>query len=124
MRLKRNRMEEFFHRTAVPKKDKEGASYVEYGAPESFMAETWPGGGKAQIEMYGMRLPNIRNCRMEGNYCERAGLNGGVCFTLDGGPSFKAGDGICLYVRADQEPDYKIVAVYPYHFLTLELERM
>ena len=39
--------------------------------PALFQAEVWPGGGKLQAERYGIRLPNIRNLRLEGRYCEK-----------------------------------------------------
>ena len=34
------------------------------------------------------------------------------------------GDGICLYVRGSCGPDYKIIAIRPYRFLILELEKL
>lgn len=117
-------MQTYYHRAAIPKKDSEGGSYVEYGIPTSFEAEEWPGGGKRQTEMYGIRLPNIRNLRMEGGYSEKFSIDGMVKFGVDGGPSFAVGDGICLFTGEFGEPDYRIVAIYPYRFLTMELERI
>lgn len=89
-----------------------------------FRAEEWPAGGKLQAEMYGLRLPSIRNLRMEGDYTE---VSSSVCrigYQLEGGPLFCAGDGLCLFVSPDAEPDYKIIAIYPYRFLTLEVEKL
>ena len=37
---------------------------MEYGPAAAFQAEEWPAGGKVQAEMYGQRLPNIRNLRI------------------------------------------------------------
>ena len=124
MRLKQNRIQTFYHRTAEVKKDSEGGTYVEYGEPGEFEAEEWPGGGKMQAEMYGIRLPNIRNCRVNGGYKEVHEPGKALLYTVAGGPSFTVGDGICLYSGLDGEPDYRIVAIYPYRFLTLELERI
>lgn len=88
-----------------------------------FQAEEWPAGGKVQAEMYGLRLPGIRNLRMEGDYTEVSADFRQVGYRIEEGPLFCAGDGICLFVSPDAEPDYKIVAVYPYRFLTLEVEK-
>lgn len=123
MRLKQDRLAEYQHRKAIVVKDSEGGSYIEYGPAETITAEMWAGGGKMQAEMYGNRLPNIRNLRLQGSYRELPGQNGKVSYQLDNGPEVAAGDGICIYVAADQEPDYQIVAVYPYTYLTLEVEK-
>lgn len=124
MRLKQNRLKTFHHRAAIPKKTGEGGSYVEHGPAVEFKAEEWPAGGKIQAERYGIRLPNIRNIRIEGDYREFYSAEGTYGFKVESGPLFSVNDGICLHVPADSEPDYKIIAVYPYRFLTLEVERI
>lgn len=124
MRLKKNRLQTCYHRPAQNKKDGEGNSYVEYGSPHSLDAEVWPGGGKLQAEIYGQRLSYIRNCRIEGKYAIVGEPNGHIFYALDGGPELKEGDGFCLYVPGSHEPDYKIISIKPYRFLTLELERL
>lgn len=123
MRLKQSRLKTYYHRQAVPKKDKEGSSYIEFTSATSFQAEEWAAGGKAQAEMYGLRLPGIRNLRMEGDYMEVSAGGRRVGYQIEGGPLFCAGDGICFFVPPDAEPDYKIIAIYPYRFLTLEVEK-
>lgn len=124
MRLKRNRLGLYCHREAIAKKDNEGNSYLEYGEAHSFKAETWAAGGKFQSEMYGIRLPNIRNLRLDGVY-EEVGPGKKVSFQVTQGEtmfSIAVNDGICLY--SDDEPDYKVVAIYPYSHLTLEVEKL
>ena len=106
------------------KRDNEGNSYIEYDKANSFEAEEWPAGGKLQAERYGIRLPNIRNLRMEGEYEEVRTSNGKIGFALEHGPTFTVNDGICLHVSGDSKPDYRIIAIYPYRFLTLEVERI
>lgn len=123
MRLRQSRIKEYQHRPAIPKKDQEGGSYTEYGPASSFQAEEWPGGGKVQAEMYGQRLPNIRNLRIQGAYQEEPGA-GKVSYAIKDGPVITANDGICLNVPDDAEPDYRVEAVYPYRFLTLEVEKL
>ncbi len=122
MRLKRSRMQEYKHRAAEAKRDKEGSSYTEYAAPIPFQAEMWAAGGKLQTEMYGIRLPNIRNLRIDGGYKELPGPSGKIRYRLDCGAEISVNDGICIY--SDTEPDYKVVAIYPYRFLTLEVEKL
>lgn len=122
MRLRRNRLIECNHRRAIPVKDKEGVPTIEYGTPSSFFAEMWAGGGKLQAERYGIRLPNIRNLRLDGDYREIM-ENGEVRYEFDDGFSVSVNDGICIYSAPDQEPDYRVVAVYPYGHLVLEVER-
>lgn len=68
MRLKRNRLKTYSHRSAISKKDNEGNSYIEYGMPSSFEAEVWPASGKLQAEMYGQRVNHIQNCRINAGY--------------------------------------------------------
>ena len=113
------------HREALPQKDSEGGSYIIYGEEKhSFKAETWAAGGKLQSEMYGIRLPNIRNLRLDGVY-EEVGPGKKVSFQVTQGEtmfSIAVNDGICLY--SDDEPDYKVVAIYPYSHLTLEVEKL
>ena len=122
MRLKRNRLMTIHHRKAKTEKDSEGHVNVVYGSAVQLQAEMWPAGGKLQAEMYGIRLPNIRNLRVDGKYQEVC-RDGETCFLLEDGTVISAKDGICLYSRADEDPDYEVVAIRPYTYLTLEVER-
>ena len=124
MRQKRSRLRKYYHRGAIPQKDSEGSSYIEYGDPVAFMAEEWAAGGKLQAEMYGQRFPNIRNLRVMGEYRVMFTTGGPLGYQIENGPFFQSGDGVCLYVGPGGEPDYKIVAVYPYRLLTLEVEHI
>lgn len=125
MRLKQNRLSEYQHRKAILRKDAEGSSYTEYGSAVPIMAEMWAAGGKKQTEMYGNRLPNIRNLRLQGEFKEIPGENGKVCYQTDQGPIITVGDGICLYAgNGERNPDYQVIAIYPYWHLTLEVEKL
>nr|WP_288974972.1 hypothetical protein [uncultured Blautia sp.] len=123
MRLKRSRLGTYQIRKAILKRDAEGGGYIEYGPATPITAEMWAGGGKLQTEMYGSRLPNIRNLRLDGAYHEVPGINGKVTYRMKDGPEIAVGDGVCIYSAADQEPDYQIIAVYPYSHLILEVEK-
>lgn len=121
MRLKRNRLVELKHCPLEQKKDNEGGTYIEYGSAVPFQAEMWAAGGRIQSEMYGPRLPNIRNLRVDGTYTEQSGKNGKLSYTVAGGPTISVNDGICIN---GEQPDYKVIAIYPYRYLTLEVEKL
>lgn len=123
MRLKQSRLKLYSHRQAIPGKDNEGNSYTEYGLPSSFQAEVWPAGGKLQAEMYGQRVNNIKNVRISGNYDLMVSNHGDELY-LFADMAVCEGDGICLNVPEDHEPDYRIIAIRPYRYLTLEVERI
>lgn len=123
MRLKRNRLKQYHHRKAISKKDNEGNSYIEYGEAKPIIAEVWPAGGKLQAELYGQRLSYIRNCRLDGTYQTQTSEKGKVSYDFDSF-SIREGDGICLNVPGETDPDYKIIAIRPYRHLYMELEKM
>ena len=81
------------------------------------------GGGKVQAEMYGQRLPYIRNCRIDGKYHEEVAEDGRIGYCM-GDMVIHENDGICLNVCGSADPDYRIIAIRPYRFLTLELEQI
>ena len=122
MRMKRNRLMTVYHRKATTEKDAECHDNVVYGPAVKLEAEMWPAGGKMQAEMYGVRLPNIRNLRLDGAYQEVC-KDGAVRFQLENGPVITVKDGINLYTAAGTDPDYEVVAIRPYGHLTLEVER-
>lgn len=123
MRLKRSRLKRYHHRPAEARKDNEGNSYIEYGPGKPIMAEVWPAGGKLQAEMYGQKLSYIRNCRLEGEYKTQTDRNGRVSY-LFGTQTIQEGDGICLDVPGESDPDYKIIAIRPHRYLYMELEKI
>lgn len=122
MRLRRSRLKTYNHRKAVTERDSEGCPVVSYGYPTQFEAEMWAAGGKLQAEMYGIRLPNIRNLRIQGKYKEIT-VDGVLYFEMENGPRITVNDGICLNVPPEADPDYRVIAIRPYSFLTLEVEK-
>lgn len=124
MRLKRSRIKQYFLRKMIPQKDSEGNAYTGYGEAVSWMGEVWPAGGKLQQEMYGLRLPYIRNIRIQGNYKIETDEKGITHYIFSDGLDIAEGDGLCLHVDKDSKPDYKIISIRPYRFLKLEAERL
>lgn len=124
MRIKRSRLNGYYWRKRISKKDKEGSSYEEWGAAVSFQGESWPAAGKVQAQQYGERLSNIRNLRIDGEYIIKTDEKGRISYHFKNGMNLMESDGICLYVDGSQKPDYKIVSIKPYRFLKLEVERI
>ena len=123
MRLKQSRLKTYYHRKHTVQKDNEGSTYEEYGAASSFSGESWSASGKVQAQQYVQRLGYIRNVKIDGGYAIKPDENGRLHYILDNGTDLMELDGICLFVGENTEPDYRIVAIKPYRFLTLEVER-
>lgn len=67
-------------------------------------------GGTVSAQIYGERLPYIKSCKYQGDEIK---------------PGENEMDGICLYVGADEEPDYEIKAIQPYsEHLNITLEKL
>ena len=61
--------------------------------------------------------------KINGEYAIKPDENGRLHYILDNGIDLMELDGICLFVGENTEPDYRIVAIKSYRFLTLEVER-
>ena len=95
-----------------------------YTGASSVTGESWPASGKVQAEQYGQRLNYIRNIRIQGSYKIQTDEKGRLQYILEDGTDIEERDGICLYVAADQLPDYRIISIKPYRFLTMEVEKI
>lgn len=127
MRLRRSRVKEFYHKSRITKKDGEGGTYVEYGDAVLFTGESWPAGGKVQAAQYGERLSYIHNVKMEGKYeikPDTSRKNVLHYIFSETGLDLVEGDGICLFVPGDSDPDYKIISIKPYKPLRMEVEKL
>jgi len=85
--------------------DNEGGKYPGYSEPIEIKANISPANGKLQAVIYGLRLIYILN------------------LVYDGSVQLVEGDGICVYVSKDSEPDYKIISIKRYSHLVIELEK-
>lgn len=123
MRLKRSKIQSLSLRKAETVKDGEGGTYVAYAAAVPFQGEHWPAGGKLQAEKYGQRLNYIRNINVSGRHAVLTNAKGQQSFQV-GGAMFREGDGVCIYVGPDAEPDYRIIAIKDYSILYMEVEKL
>ncbi len=124
MRMKQSRKQLYYLKSRESKPDDEGGIYPEYTTAHPFIGEVWPASGKAQAEVYGERLSYIRNARIEGKYVITTARDGIVHYVYPDGLDIVENDGVCLYVTADSEPDYKVLSIKPYEQLRMECERL
>ena len=61
---------------------------------------------------------------IQGSYKIQTDEKGRLHYILEDGTDIEERDGICLYVAADQLPDYRIISIKPYRFLTMEVEKI
>ena len=121
--MRRNRLETHYLRPRETRKDNEGNTYAEYGLAEEFTGESWPASGRVQAQMYGEKLPYVRNVKIQGDYVIERGDDGVIRYVFESGLTVCEKDGLCLDVGEDDEPDYEIVAITPYKPLRLEAMR-
>lgn len=124
MRMKRNRIRKYYHKSREVLRDAECATSTQYVKLTEFQGEVWAASGKIQAEIYGEKLSYIRNVRIDGKYVITTDRKGIVHYVYPSGLDIVENDGICLYVDADEEPDYKIVSVKPYNLLELECMKL
>lgn len=107
MRMRQSAKKTYYWRPLVSAKNEEGASYETWDDPVEIEAEIWPAGGRVQAEQYGMRLSYMKN------------------MLYDGSEALMEGDGICVDVDSDEDPDYRIVSAQrEYMPLVIELEKV
>ena len=123
MRIKQSRLKIYYVRRAVSKKDSEKNTYSDYLPATLFSGVVWPASGKLQAEIYGQRLASIMNCKINGLYSIQPERNKNN-YVFQSGLVLCEGDGVCVYVPPDAQPDYKVVSIKPYDPLYLELEKL
>lgn len=106
MRIKNKKTYYLKKKTMVEDKE-EGGKYPGY-SEEAIEIQTniSPASGRLQAEIYGERLNYILN------------------MLHDGPGAINEGDGICVYVPKDNEPDYKVISIKRYSHLFIELEKI
>lgn len=120
MRMKLSRLQTYHLRSREVKKDSEGGTNTEYAIAVEFSGEVWPADGKVQAEIYGEKLTYVRNVRIDGTYVITTDRSGMVHYVYANGLDIVEADGMCLYVDATAEPDYKVLSIKPYQPLRLE----
>ena len=124
MRMKQSRLQNYHLRSREVKKDSEGGTYTEYADAITFSGEVWPASGKVQAEIYGEKLSYVRNVRIDGKYVIATDRSGIVHYVYPDGLDIVESDGMCLYVDAAAEPDYKVLSIKPYQSLRMECMKL
>lgn len=109
MHMRRSKMKQYNLRRKIrpSAKDSEGNTIEAYEAPVEISATIWKASGKLQLEMYGERLSNIKNMEYEGK------------------EPMQEGDGVCVEVAGESNPDYRIISVNKDSSpIRIELERI
>lgn len=105
MRIKNKKCYYLKQKTLI--EDSEGGKYSGYSNKGiKIEANIYPANGKLQAEIYGERLNYILNMLYEG---------------LE---TLNEGDGICVYVSKDSNPDYKVISIKRYSHMMIELEKI
>ncbi|MDU4326021.1 MAG: hypothetical protein E7I48_11670 [Clostridium celatum] len=87
--------------------DNEGGKYQAFSNKSiNISANIYPASGKLKAEIYGQRLNYILNMLYDGN------------------EEIVEGDGICVFVGKDSDPDYKVISIKPYSHKLIELEKI
>ena len=104
MRIKNKKTYYLKRKTVI--EDNEGGKYPGYSESIEIQANIYPASGKLQSEIYGEKLNYILN------------------MLYDGSKTLKEGDGICVYVSKESEPDYKVISIKRYSHMFIELEKI
>ena len=123
MRMKRSRTRALYFKNKNVTKDKEGVPNISYGTPFKFIGEIWPASSKLQVEMYGDRVNSIMNCKIKDHYIIEQ-EEGVTYYDFGNGKIIKESDGLCVNVKKEESPDYRIISIKPYKPRTLEVEKL
>ena len=91
--MRKSQMKTYNLRKRIVSKNSEGGSVVSYDNAVKIQAIIWQASGAMDIKTYGERVNYIKHMHYEGDI------------------TIKEGDGICVNVSADKEPDYYVKAI-------------
>lgn len=122
--LKRSRLKTYHIRNRTTEKNNEGVTSDIYGDTFPVQGEIWPATSKRQVELYGDRINDIANMRITGRYTILIGGKRVLNIRREDGSVIRLGDGVCVYVSPDEEPDYRVLSITPYMPIKLEIEKI
>lgn len=97
MQLRKKDLQRCYLKKRIISKDDEANPITVYDTDgKCFEMNVQSAGGKVAVEMYGERLPYIKSCKYQGTLINE---------------SENEGDGVCVFVDKDQEPDFKIISI-------------
>lgn len=121
MRLSRSRQKTLYLYNRTVGRDAEGGTQESFPeAGTAICGEWWPASGKLQADLYGQRLPYIRNIRLSERYEVKTDAKGRTYYYLpDRDTELREADRIGIETDL---PQYRILSVRAERFLRLEAE--
>lgn len=121
MRLRRSRQNTLYLYNRTVRRDAEGGTQENFPASgTAILGEWWPASGKLQADLYGQRLPYIRNIRLSERYEVKTDAKGRTYYYLsDRDTELREADRIGIETDL---PQYRILSVRAERFLRLEAE--
>lgn len=121
MRLRRSRQKTLYLYNRTVGRDAEGGTQENFPASGTAISgEWWTASGKLQADLYGQRLPYIRNIRLSERYEAKTDAKGRTYYYLpDRDTELREADRIGIETDL---PQYRILSIRAEHFLRLEAE--
>lgn len=121
MRLKRSRQKTLYLYNRTVGRDAEGGTQESFPeAGTTVCGEWWPAFGKLQADLYGQRLPYIRNIRLSERYEVKTDVKGRTYYYLpDRDTELREADRIGIETDL---PQYRILSIRSERFLRIEAE--
>ena len=121
MRLKRSRQKTLYLYNRTVGRDAEGGTQESFPeAGTTVCGEWWPASGKLQEDLYGQRLPYIRNIRLSERYEVKTDAKGRTYYYLpDRDTELREADRIGIETDL---PQYRIPSIRSERFLRIEVE--
>ena len=100
MRLRKRNLVVAYLKKRHLEKDDEGNDVVTYSSEfNELHMNIQSAGGQVAATIYGQHLPYIKLCKYQGDLLK---------------PKRNEKDGICLYVKPENDPDYEIESIQPF----------
>jgi len=96
MRLSLRNLKKAHLRQRIVSQDDEANDIVDWGPSEEILLTVRDTGGSLDLARFGEQLRYIKSCKYQGDML-MANRN--------------EGDGVCLYVKPKDEPDYQIISI-------------
>ena len=121
MRLKRSRQKTLYLYNRTVGRDAEGGTQESFPeAGTTVCGEWWPASGKLQEDLYGQRLPYIRNIRLSERYEVKTDAKGRTYYYLpDRDTELREVDRIGIETDL---PQYRILSIRSERFRRIEVE--
>lgn len=111
MRLRERDLKTVYLKRHTIEIDEEGDEQINYSEEsEEIRMTVQSAGGQINAQIYGVRLQYIKSCKYQGDVIKEAR---------------NENDGVCVYVEATEEPDYRIISIQEFTTHTnVMLERL